>query len=314
MDILSFLESLEESMILREECEDSELHLRIISDYKYVPFSRDEARLDKVRISLPCRDILEIRIIRAHTSCRGTELTIRGMYASGFFIDRLRESLDIGRLELREGTILEDESCDIMRFGDFFEDFGIHGESCLILSQWLDTELFEEDGLDLFRRIDIEKLPHDIIYLDFEFFYLFTDTFSGFPEFITVTPHSSMLHVSEYREECRLHLYDELFSRRHSCEGRYLSTFHLLEVCIHEGDFPFECPIPGISELSLHRDREISSRVTLRKCENMGNISKFWHIQIMAKKARKANAVRVSFSLISLFFLYTRAIYLFFTC
>ncbi len=134
MDIFSLFERLEESMILREECEDSELHLRIIRDDEDIAFTRDKTRLDKIRISLPCRDILEIRIVRAHTSSRRTELTIGRMDTSCFFIDRLRQSLDICRLEFREGTILEDESCDIMRFGDFFEDFSIHRESCLILA------------------------------------------------------------------------------------------------------------------------------------------------------------------------------------
>ena len=97
-----------------------------------------------------------------------------------------------------------------MRLRDLFEDLIVDGESCLILSQWLDTELFEEDDLDLFRRIEIEELTYDIIDLDFIFLDLFTDTPSSFLELCTITPHSCILHLGKYREKSRFHLSDEV--------------------------------------------------------------------------------------------------------
>ena len=97
-----------------------------------------------------------------------------------------------------------------MRLRDLFEDFIVDGEPCFILSQWLDTELLEEDDLDLFRGIEIEELTDHIIDLDFIFPYLFMDTLSDFLEFRTITSDSSILHLCEDREKSRFHLSDEV--------------------------------------------------------------------------------------------------------
>lgn len=123
------------------------------------------------------------------------------MNTSRFFLDRFRESFDIGRFELRKCSIFEDEASNIMRFGDFFEDFIIDGKSCFIFSQWLDTEFFEEDDLDLFWRIEIEKLTDNIIDLDLEFLDFFMDTLSDFLEFLSITTDSRILYHRKYRKE-----------------------------------------------------------------------------------------------------------------
>ena len=209
MDILSLLECFEKPLILREECEYSEFDLRIVGYDEYMVFTGNEAGLDHIRISLPGGDILEIGIIRAHASRRCPELPICSMDSSCLRIYRFRESLDIGRVKLRKGTVFEYESRDIMCLRDLFEHFRIDRESCLILAKGLDAELLEEDDLYLFRRIDIEKFTDDIIDLDLIFSYLFTDTLSDLLEIRPITAYSCVFHLSEYRKEFCLHVLDE---------------------------------------------------------------------------------------------------------
>jgi hypothetical protein len=123
MDIFSFLEGIEEILILREPGEHSYLYLRIIRHDENISLTRYEARLDLTRISLPCWDILEIWIIARHASCRGSNLTIGSMYTTRKLICRRYECIHIGRLELRERAVLEYESRDVIVFGYFFEHF-----------------------------------------------------------------------------------------------------------------------------------------------------------------------------------------------
>lgn len=63
MDILSVLECLDETRILREKSEHTDLHLRIIRYEEEVSRRWDKALLDLSRIPISGWDILQIGIV-----------------------------------------------------------------------------------------------------------------------------------------------------------------------------------------------------------------------------------------------------------
>ena len=81
MDIFSLLECIKQCDILREPSEHSYLDLRVVCYEEHITLTRDEAWFDIARVSYTCWDILEIGIIRAHASCRCTDLTIGRMHS-----------------------------------------------------------------------------------------------------------------------------------------------------------------------------------------------------------------------------------------
>ncbi len=76
------------------------------------------------------------------------------------------QSIHVGTRELRESTILEDQSRDIMSPSDLLEYIDIDGVSCFIFLRGFDPECLEKKSLELFRRTDIDR-SDEFVYLYF---------------------------------------------------------------------------------------------------------------------------------------------------
>ena len=73
-----------------------------------------------------------------------------------FGIYQLRQGIDIGRFELRQGPIVKDLRRQLMLRGKLREGVFIRGVAGLRFAQRLQAERFEEHRGQLFGRADIE--------------------------------------------------------------------------------------------------------------------------------------------------------------
>ena len=100
----------DEHGVLRQVREHAELDLRVVRAHEHAPGGATNAR----RISFPSAgthgDVLEVGVLGRDASRRGNGLAPAGVDAARRRVDELRQRVDIGSLELRDGAVLETQS------------------------------------------------------------------------------------------------------------------------------------------------------------------------------------------------------------
>src|SRR5512135_255737 len=98
------------------------------------------------------------------------------------FIDELREGIDISSLEFVIGPVVEDFRRKVMAFGKLFQNLHIRRKTGLCFFAWLQPQNIEENAAKLFRRIDIEFLSREAVYLRLKYIELSLEFFRKFIE------------------------------------------------------------------------------------------------------------------------------------
>ena len=169
MDILPLREGRDEQRVGREVGHDAELDLGIVARDQPVTRRGDEGPADAAALLGPDRDVLEVRVRGGQAPGGRHGLVIARVHAPGAGIDLLRELLGVGRSELGETAILQDQA----RQGIVERQLLQHrfGRGRLALGGTLgrrQTEPLEQDLLDLLRGIQVEDHPRRFVGLLFD--------------------------------------------------------------------------------------------------------------------------------------------------
>ncbi len=113
VDVLVVQKRLEHHRILRDVGEDTKFELRVISRDQLVAFFGNERTSDPLAEFGADRDVLQIRFGRAQTAGRRDRLVQHAVDAA-VGVDHLWQGIGVGRLELVELAVIDDELCDLV--------------------------------------------------------------------------------------------------------------------------------------------------------------------------------------------------------
>src|ERR1700734_283043 len=136
-----------------------QLNLRVIRRHQYISRSRNECRANLPADRSSDRNVLQVGIRTGETAGCSPNLIEGGVHAT-LRVGELWERVEIGRLELRELAVFEDESWHGMLLGEFFENVLCSGDNlALAVFHRLGKEhLVEQNIAKLFGRVDVETM------------------------------------------------------------------------------------------------------------------------------------------------------------
>src|SRR5213592_3369972 len=112
---------------------------------------------DRLAARRPHGDVLEIRIRGRQAAGGGAGLVVAGMDSPGSGIDEPRQSVHVGRLELRKLAVLDQQARDLVPHGgELLQYVVIGGRSGLRLLEDGKLVLLEQDVAQLRSRVDVE--------------------------------------------------------------------------------------------------------------------------------------------------------------
>ena len=129
------------------------------------------------------------------------------MHATGLRVDLLGQLLGVGRAQLREAAVLQDDARQRIALGQLLEHVlgggGLPGACFLAHGQAL---LVEQDFLQLLGRIEVEGLAGRLVRLDFELGEALCDFAALLFQQPAVHEHAVVLHLEQHRHERLLDL------------------------------------------------------------------------------------------------------------
>ena len=118
MDIATAFKRLDHALVGAQLGRDPQFNLRIIGGENQVVVALgDESPADLAPLFAADRDILQVRPIGFHPPRGRHQLVVVRVDPPGLFVDRARQHIDIGGLELGMQTIIEDILRDLMTIG-----------------------------------------------------------------------------------------------------------------------------------------------------------------------------------------------------
>ena len=85
------------------------------------------------------------------------------MHAARQRIDQLRQRINIGRLELRELAVLEDQTDDRVLLAQRLQRVGVGGVASFCALADRQAQVLEQHLRELLRRAQVELLPRDLL-------------------------------------------------------------------------------------------------------------------------------------------------------
>ena len=208
VDVAFFRKGAPQALVTREVRHDPKLDLRIVGRQQHLAFRRDERLADAPALQRADRDVLQVRVAGRQPARDGDRLVIRGVHAPGLRVDLLGQLLGVGRAQLREAAVLQDDArqriaCSASSSSTFFGGGGLAGARFLPHRQAL---LVEQDFLQLLRRIEVERLAGRLVGLDLELGEALRDFAALLLQQLAVDEHAAVLHLEQHRHERLLDL------------------------------------------------------------------------------------------------------------
>ncbi len=136
-------------------------------------------------------------------------------------VDLLRELVGVGRAQLGERAVIEDQPRQRVFGGELLEHvLGGRGLAGRRLAQHRDLQLLEQDLLQLLRRLEVELLPRLALRLRAEFGQALRELAALRLQHRTVDQHAAALHALQHRHQRLLDLVVEPRERGHGLELR----------------------------------------------------------------------------------------------
>src|SRR5689334_10266661 len=134
-----------------------ELDLRVIGDQKDPAGARNETGSNGLAARGSYRNVLQIGLRGAQAPGGGSGLIEARVDASSLSVHPLRQGVDIGALELLQLTVLENETGKLVAHcRQLLQHVRVGGGTGLGLLEDRELELFEQDGRELPRRVQIQ--------------------------------------------------------------------------------------------------------------------------------------------------------------
>ena len=164
MNILPFREGGQQAFIPRQVRHNAQLDLRVVRRDNDVIFRRDKRLANTAPFFVTHRNVLQVWIGRRQTAGGGDRLMIGGMHAARFGVNHQRQLIGIGRLQLRQPTILQNHFRQRIIERQLFQHLFRGGRrTARRLLQRLDTLFFKQDRLQLFGGGEIKRFPGDLM-------------------------------------------------------------------------------------------------------------------------------------------------------
>ena len=96
MNVLVFLESFNHVRVIAQVSHDAQLNLWIVGREEFASFVGDESLSDFLSVFVADRNVLQVRVAWTQSSGSCDRLVERRMDASGSWIDKLGEGINVG--------------------------------------------------------------------------------------------------------------------------------------------------------------------------------------------------------------------------
>ena len=132
------------------------------------------------------------------------------MHATAQRVDQLRQRVDIGRLQLRELPIFEDQADDRVLVAQRLQRVGIGRVPRLGPLAHLEAKVFKEDFRQLLRRVQVELLAGDLLHFGLDGGELGAKLILHRFEVRHVDGDALRLHIGEHAGQRELDLMEEV--------------------------------------------------------------------------------------------------------
>ena len=169
MDVEILAECTDQSLVAGQMRHDPQLDLGIVSGQQHMTVGRNEGLSYLPSLRGTDRDVLQVGIGRRQPARRGDGLVVRGMYAPGALRDLTGKFVGVGALQLADTTVIENDLRQFVFGGEFLEHVLGRGRLALRrLSDHRETQLLEQDFLQLLRRAEVEPAAGQLVSRLFE--------------------------------------------------------------------------------------------------------------------------------------------------
>ncbi len=186
-----------------------------------MPGGRDEGLADAAPFRRADRDVLQVGILRRQPPGGGHRLVVAGVHAARLRIDLLGQLVRVGRLELREAAVFENQLRQPIRFSQLFEHvLGRRGLPGGRLAQHRQLHLLEQDVAQLLRRIQIERSAGLLVRIGQDLHQAFRQLGALHAQHLAVQQHAVMFHAQQHRDQRLLDFFVQFRQRRYAAELR----------------------------------------------------------------------------------------------
>ena len=157
MHVLALAERAKQTGVAGEMRHDAELDLRIVRGDELAARRRHERGADAAAFRGADGNVLQVRVLRGEAPGGGHRLPIGGVDAPGALLDLPRQGVEIGRFQLRQPPMVQNEARQHMVEGQFLQNrFRRRALPGLGLLMHRQVELVVEHLLQLLRRPQVE--------------------------------------------------------------------------------------------------------------------------------------------------------------
>ena len=161
MEVCPAAERVDQVLVGRQVREQAQFDLGVVGRQEALAFrQRHEAGADLAAELGAHGDVLEVRIRRGQAAGGGDRLVERGVHAP-VARAQARQRVDVGRLDLGELAVAQDERRHLVLGGQLLEHTRVGGVAALVLLARLEAEHLEQDVRELLGRVEVELLPRD---------------------------------------------------------------------------------------------------------------------------------------------------------
>ena len=160
----------EQARVARQVRHDAQLDLRVVGRDDARTRRRDEGLADAPALFGADRDVLQVRVGAGEPPGDRHGLGIVGVHAPRGRVDRARQLVGVGALQLGHAAVVEDQLRQRVVERQLFQHLLVGGRRAgRRLLQHRQLLALEEDLLDLLRRIQVEGLLRHFVRLPFDF-------------------------------------------------------------------------------------------------------------------------------------------------
>ena len=206
VNILALLERPDQRGIVRQMRQNPQLDLRIIRRQQPAVLVGDKCPPDFLAEVGADRYVLQIRIATAQPPRRGNSLVVRRMHPPGLFVNLQRQRVDVGRLQFRQLTVIDDPVRQFVLARQFLHHAHVGRGPGLGLLDNPQLQLLEQDHPQLLRRIDVERLPRQRIDFVLQLLQILVQLARQFGKMLAVDPHAGHLHIRQHLDQRQLQL------------------------------------------------------------------------------------------------------------
>ena len=219
--VLAAVERGQQAGVAGQVRHDAQLDLRVVRGDDLPALRRDERLADAPAFLGADRDVLQVRIGRRQPPGRRDRLVVAGVHAAGARIDDLRQLLGVGRAQLRQAAVIEDQARQLVLVGDRLQRLLVgRGLAARRLHRHRQLQLVEQDRRELLGRVEAEGAPGDRVRLRGELVHALAQLLALRAQLVGVDQHAALLHAREHRHQRHFDLGVDRLGARLGCELR----------------------------------------------------------------------------------------------